>query len=473
MERRTIFASLAALALLGTATGCSSGGGTNPVSSPDDVRHAYVLLGPGGTAVARAITTAGTCPAISFDGGPPVQMAVHAAAAVVPVRPTAYDAFYTQAAAFPVTTCDAAIPAGTVHATLGQRSLPVPRRHVGKIVVIGDTGCRMKMKSTSHGQYQDCDDPAAWPFQAIAGVAASMQPDLVVHVGDFHYRETSCPAGTSCAGIDSWGFGWSSWEPDFFTAAERLLQAAPWVVVRGDHETCDRGGQGWWRFLDPRPLHLGQNCNAAPDDWLGNYSDPYVVPLDDDLVAVILDTGSIGEPYGSAAEQSALYNQQVQQGLALAAPWTHSLFLNHQPILAYNSPGSDDGETPPPAKPGNELLQGVLKWIYGETLFPGTVDAVLSGHVHLAQVTGWTEGLPPTFVAGNSGTNLVSFSSYPDPKTPYTGSGFLPSTSVVKSEFGFMMMERTASGWTVVAYDQTGKPITTCTVVNRAVTCTG
>ena len=471
MERTQLLASLAALILLGTATGCGSGSSTSGPSSPDDVRHAYVLMGPDGTAVARAITTASTCPAISFDGGAPVQMAVHAAAAVEPIRPTAYDDFYSQPAAFPVTTCDAAIPAGTAHVALGQRALPAPRRHVGKIAILGDSGCRMKMKKSSAGQYQDCNDPTAWPFQAIAGVVAAMQPDLVVHVGDFHYRETACPAGTPCAGIDTWGFGWSSWEPDFFTPAARLMAAAPWVVVRGDHETCDRGGQGWWRFLDPRPPRPGQDCNAAADDWIGNYSEPYVVPLDDDLAAVILDTGSVGEPYGSPAEQSALYTQQVQRGFALASPFTHSLFLNHQPILAYNSPGSGSGEAPPPAKPGNELLQGVLKWIYGEMLFPGAVDAVLSGHVHLAQVTGWTEGLPPTFVAGNSGTNLVTFPSFPNPPTPYTGSGFTPSTFEYKSEFGFMMMERTATGWSVVAYDQAGKPITTCSVLGRAVAC--
>jgi hypothetical protein len=48
-----------------------------------------------------------------------------------------------------------------------------------------------------------------------------------------------------------WGYGWDTWKADFFDPAQALLKAAPWVMVRGNHETCTRAGQGWWRFLDP------------------------------------------------------------------------------------------------------------------------------------------------------------------------------------------------------------------------------
>ena len=71
-----------------------------------------------------------------------------------------------------------------------------------------------------------------------------MHPDLVVHVGDYHYRENACPAGDAGCSTSPWGYGWDAWDADFFTPAKRLLAVAPWIVVRGNHESCDRAGQG-------------------------------------------------------------------------------------------------------------------------------------------------------------------------------------------------------------------------------------
>ncbi|MFX8797610.1 metallophosphoesterase, partial [Acinetobacter baumannii] len=86
---------------------------------------------------------------------------------------------------------------------------------------------------------------AAWPFKLGATLSASLKPDLVLHVGDFHYREKPCPAGNDgCAG-SPWGDNWDVWREDFFAPADSLLRAAPWIMVRGNHELCDRGGHGW------------------------------------------------------------------------------------------------------------------------------------------------------------------------------------------------------------------------------------
>ena len=455
---------LAALALLAAGAGCSAG--SDSPSSPADVRYAYVLMGPDGVAVARAITAAATCPAVSFDGNALVQMTVHAAAATIPTRTTVYDDVYSPGpSVFPVTTCDATVPAGTARATLGERSLPLPKAHVRRLLMIGDTGCRMKARpAPAPGEFQACRDPTQWPFRAIADMAASFAPDLVVHLGDFHYRETPCTPGSPCADVTSYGFGWSSWEPDFFAPAERLFAAAPWIVVRGDHETCDRGGQGWWRFLDPRPLRANQDCNDPRQDGVGDYGEPYVVPLDDDAVAIVLDTGAVSDlAYDRDRAESLVYNRQVQDGFALAAPWPHSIFINHQPILAYNSGG----------KPGVEELQGVLGWIYGELLFPGAVDAILSGHVHLAQIASYGTGEPPTFVAGNGGTKLVSSFPRPlDPPTPYPLGTLVESEFMDSSTWGFATMERTGTGWLVTYYGQDGGMLRACSVVGRALACT-
>ncbi|MFO1412519.1 MAG: metallophosphoesterase family protein [Burkholderiales bacterium] len=455
---RAFAAGLAAALFL---AGCFGGGDDGTVSSPAEVRYAYVVLGPNGQPVARAITQAQTCPAIAFDGGGPVQMTLRAPAQVIPPRPTAYEPANTSPVEFPVATCDLAIPAGTARATLGERVLPLPKRHVRKILLIADTGCRMK---STDALYQACNDLAQWPFKPVADVAAGLAPDLVVHIGDYHYRETSCPVGSACATITTFGFGWASWEPDFFAPAARLLAAAPWVMVRGDHETCDRGGQGWWRMLDPRPLVPAQDCNLAANDNVGNYSDPYVVPVDDDTALVVYDSSNVASK-PTPGFQFEKYTEQARAGFTLAASWPHALFLNHQPILGFNSNGTGK------AQPGNEMLQGVLEPLYGDALFPPGVDAVLSGHVHMMQIVAYATAQPPTFIAGNGGTQLVPlFTDIKDIPPPYrkaTMSQFLQAET-----FGFMTMERSGAGWTVTGYDQHGNVLTTCAAAARKAACT-
>ena len=34
--------------------------------------------------------------------------------------------------------------------------------------------------------------------------------------------------------------------------ASSALGAAPWLFMRGNHESCDRNPVGWFTFLDPR-----------------------------------------------------------------------------------------------------------------------------------------------------------------------------------------------------------------------------
>ena len=85
--------------------------------------------------------------------------------------------------------------------------------------MIGDSGCRIKV---SDNVFQNCNDAATWPFATVAATAAAAAPDLVIHVGDYHYRENACPPGNvGCAG-SPWGYGWDSWEADLFAPAAKL-----------------------------------------------------------------------------------------------------------------------------------------------------------------------------------------------------------------------------------------------------------
>jgi hypothetical protein len=143
--------------------------------------------------------------------------------------------------------------------TLG-RPLALPKANPRRIVVIGDTGCRIK---TSDNVFQACGDSGQWPFAAVAAGAAAAAPDLVIHVGDYHYRENECPAGnTGCAG-SPWGYGWDAWEADVFAPGEMLFAAAPWIVVRGNHESCTARARGGGACSIRAPWYLVETCDTA------------------------------------------------------------------------------------------------------------------------------------------------------------------------------------------------------------------
>src|SRR5689334_871121 len=197
---------------------------------------------------ARLLTSDAACPMLNSDKGD-VTMAVRA----------------PENGAFPLV-CAAPIPAGATKASVGGVSLPLPMVAPNRILVLGDTGCRIK-----GGALQACNDPAAWPFPSVAAAAARLEPDLVVHVGDYLYREEPCPAGnTGCAGSPS-GDNWPSWKADFFAPAAPLLAAAPWVILRGNHEDCQRAGLGYLRLLGADAFDPAAPCNP--------HLAPLLVPL--------------------------------------------------------------------------------------------------------------------------------------------------------------------------------------------------
>ena len=461
LSRRTVASLLVLL-----AAGC--------VTTPRDEgraptkTYAFVVLGEEGRAIARVITPARDCPTIIIDGRSEA-MDVRAPAATIPLRPTRSDPAQSKPSAFPVLVCDKAIPAGTGRASVMGRRLPLPNPSPRRIVVIGDTGCRIK---TSDNVFQACDDSTQWPFAAVASAAANANPDLVIHVGDYHYRENACPLfNVGCVG-SPWGYGWDAWEADVFAPGEKLFEVAPWIVVRGNHESCNRGGQGWWRFLDPRPLAPRRNCDLAADDAVGDYSDPYAVPLgsgrDADTQFIVFDSSLVGVlPLPANDPMHVKYRAQFQHAFELAQRTPNAFFLNHHPILAF---------APNPAKPdapfpGNGALQSVLNLLYPTALFPSSVKALLAGHVHLFEVVSFSTPQPVQFVSGNGG----DWADQPLP-LPLAG-GVLPAPGtaianiVATNRFGFMTMDRDGARWRIVAHDARGTPLIVCTLVQRQATC--
>ncbi|HXX86726.1 MAG TPA: metallophosphoesterase [Casimicrobiaceae bacterium] len=436
------------------------------IDAGDPVKAAYVVLGPGGAAVARVITTSAACPELEVDGAR-VAMVVRAAPATEALRPTLSAPSDSKPSAFPVTTCEAHLAADVQRVGVGGHALPAPRRDPQRIVVIGDTGCRMKI---SDDAFQACNDPADWPFAQVAAAAAAMRPDLVIHVGDYHYRENACPPGNrGCAG-SPWGYGWDTWDADLFAPARALLAAAPWIVVRGNHESCSRAGQGWWRFLDPRPLVRERDCNDPANDGIGDFSDPYAVPIAADTQLIVFDSSKVGTRALAITDPMyRIYSAQMRDAFALGRNVDYNFFMNHHPILGL---APDPTQQPTSVYPGNEALQSVLQPIQGRQLFPTNVQALIAGHYHLFEMVSFATPQPTQLISGNAGSWLYPPLPHQLARSAQPASGAVIESIVSTSEYGFMTIERGTGGtWRVDAWDRRGLPFTHCTLRGAKTHC--
>ncbi|MEA2463392.1 MAG: hypothetical protein QOJ98_1139, partial [Acidobacteriota bacterium] len=263
---------------------------------------AWIQYGQHGP-VARVITRAGDCPRITIDGQER-PMRVHSS-------PTSD---------YPVTVCEAGVAEARTSASIGGTALPVAKlSRSERVVILGDTGCRRKAGSPP----QDCSDPAKWPFAAIAASIAEWNPDAVLHVGDYYYREAVSCTATACQGTK---YDWSRWNADFFTPAAPLLANAPWVFTRGNHEECGRAAEGWVRFLEPRN-YVWENDRTCKSNLM--FTPPYAVALGGRLHVAVLDSSAAKD---SDPAQSAAYAGQLQVAGELSRE--RSWLMLHHPIWA-------------------------------------------------------------------------------------------------------------------------------------------
>ncbi len=430
----------------------------------------YVILGANGVPVVRALTHSAQCPMLTVDDQN-VVMDVRAKAETIPQRLTMSDPADSKPSEFQVLTCEKTIPIDTHSASVAGQVLPLPKHDFTRIVVIGDTGCRLKK---SEKAYQACNDPAQYPFAQVAQQAAAWKPDLVIHVGDLLYRENQCPDGVAGCKGSPWGYGWDAWNADFFAPSRVLMQAAPWAMARGNHESCLRAGQGWWRFIDPRPLVAGQDCNDAANDDTGDYSDPYAIPLGGDAQLIMLDTANTaGKPIPEGDIREVKYRDMYHKLEALSQNASYNIGVNHHPILGFAAKKDKKGNIK--LLPGNEGLQSVFSKI-NPLMLPPRVNAMLSGHVHLWQEVSFSSPHPTQFVAGFSGTEEETVplpATLPEGATPAVGA-VVDHFSSWNTGFGFMTMERTSTAsnqWLVKVWNSKGQQVNTCHIEGKNSVC--
>ncbi|MEU6082065.1 metallophosphoesterase [Streptomyces sp. NPDC047108] len=320
---------------------------------------------------------------------------------------------------FPTTVCelgpvplgssDAVIDRTTVRAAVlhpANGRLPLPTwtsaTRPGRIAVIGDSGCDVPVT----GVVQNCaDHQNGWPFQRIADSAATVtRPDLVVHTGDYLYREdpgreNDPAANPGCTTLADHG-SWACVVADFFRPAERLLGTSPVVLARGNHEDCNniqQGGAGgaWFRYLADQ-LRSNNSCSRYSPPAAIRAGTLNLINLDSSY-ADPADNGSTAQRDIYAAQFETV-NQDAQQHPA------HDYFVvTHKPVWMVKAAGFPVGNV--------EWVTPVLDEAVARTTLGrlrDNVRMVLSGHIHLYQMLAFNTARPPQLTVGSSGATLVN-----------------------------------------------------------------
>jgi hypothetical protein len=421
-----LFAPALAVALLSIA-GCGRAE-TPPPEAPPTADRAWVELTERGPE-ARLITATPACPDATVDGKP-LPMARRAG----------------PSADFPLTVCQVLLPKGTAHAAVRGVSLPLPVGTPQRIVLFGDTGCRLKGV-----EVQNCDNPSDWPFAVVAKLAAAHHPDLVIHVGDYYYRESPCPAGRAgCAG-SPWGDNWNSWNADFFQPAEPLLRAAPWIMVRGNHEDCDRGGPGWFMLLDG-----GATALTCPAD-----SAPMVISVGGLEFYVLDSSGTVDRQ--APAGPVAVFAHQLD-ALKTSPPTAPAWIITHRPIWGL-VPVASAGPIGPIELPINATEQAAAQ---GRDL--SEVAMVVSGHIHHFASFSFAGDRPAQLIVGTGG-DVGEAGDTPRFLSGEVSLDRMDAKRFGFDRYGFLVLDKTADGWAGAFYDVHDRPIAACKLAQRALSC--
>ena len=377
----------------------------------------------------RAVVQDGPCPEASLDGR------------IVPMQKRA-----APSDAFPVEVCQLLVPHGVARAAIGDWIAPLPRAEPQRILIFGDTGCRLKGAAV-----QACNDPRQWPFALVAARAAEKKPDLVIHVGDYWYRETPCPAGVQgCAGA-AYGDNWTAWDADFFAPAAPLLDSSPWLFVRGNHESCARGGPGWFQLLDQAPEPA-----ACPAE-----STPFRIRMGDTSLYV-LDSANTED----ASAPPGLVKAFAAQLDALGPELDHGRgwILTHRPIWGL-TPVKRLGPLGALEVGLNKTEQSAVK---GRPL--AGVQMIVSGHIHHFAAYDFGPQRPAQLIAGTGG-DVGEPADSPKIDTRQVSIDGLDAQGFGFERYGYLLLERQGADWTGDFRDLDDKMVATCRLRGRELTC--
>ena len=392
---------------------------------------------------------------------------------------------------FPISVCEAIYPLNMAMTVTGSKfTLPKVNTDIKNVAIFGDSGCKPSDQS--------CEEPSTtWPFADLANKAASggvdSATDLVLHMGDYNYRGTPdtinivgfpdevtvydagdnatqglCQNPGGYFGQNSPGSlspdNWVDWQADFFTPAKTLLEAAPWIFARGNHELCSRAGTGWFYLLDSNSKLLGGyakqlSCPKTDNDQSLIFSPPYLVNLGL-LDIVVLDSANACDS-GLLHSDSYVNQFNLIRGLIGNSGIAQQTWVQtHRPLW-----GVEQLDTIGVCGSQNSdkycFVNQTLQYADNQSPLPESVNLVVSGHMHRFQAVSFLESHPDQLIVGNSGVKLAN--TFPKETTQLTIDGDEAIVTGV-SDFGYMSISINKSHWTgnLIGTSSTSLPIVSC-----------
>jgi len=465
---------------------CAPGDGTPEYDAYMPI--VYSILGDDNQLIARAIVNNTTpCPEIEVQRSDASDTYAQKQELVVPVVTERGVGNDMLPFAFPIRVCEVKIPRGTlqnVHSYyFGDKKVPNVSNDPSKFVVVGDTGLRSKptnlgfgvcldgplmygthqcmnnitkgdINSQFDGHFQDLSE---WPLKALMSRAVEEDPDVLIHMGDFIYRQGPCPHpnnnNASCSGINlprrynfsgsndeseimnfvpgSWGDNFWSWWADFFYPSLDALSSVPFFALRGNHESCSRAGKGWFLLLSPDPYPL----DALGGSYCSDYTEPRQISFQHEQFLIIDDSGIEPKDHGFDGLQFIEGDCPTETGSDLPPPEIMNRFLATNPEqecehvysqldtftgyfeqIREASIESDKtsfylGHRPVFGIACNDTKLLSMDWTLQCSLECSTFDeisALFSGHMHWRETISFANNLlPPQIVVGHGGTDLV------------------------------------------------------------------
>ena len=432
------------------------------------------------TILARSIVSDGVCPKVTLEGGQAVTMRLRFSAAGLGNLPGGADQprFFvdparTEEANFADGTakatvhwaeCEAVVPAGHATAAIGGKLLKLPVSQPRTFLVLGDTGCR--------NLRQSCNDPMAFPSAYLSTYEAGFAPDLIVHVGDYLYRVK--PGHVS---DEPWGDDFDGWNADLFTPMKTLLQSAPIILTRGNHESCGRGARGWYALLDPHPFDSTKvACTATGAPAVGDtahytadFESTYVVKAGG--INFLVHDSSFPKDSVMDPGIAKNYDRDLTTLLNTLGPHGTDIFVTHRPSFGLSA--ARDKAPGTVYNGGSMTEQAVFSGGTSPTSafahgVPAAIGLFLSGHVHQAQYVDLQDRrlYAPQLIVGMSGTLLdpdvdtgrvpvgnLDIPAFTEQAASFRLGHFDGTTSevVAKSagthdEFGFALLHATTNG---------------------------
>lgn len=272
--------------------------------------------------------------------------------------------------------CEILVKRDVEEVKINETQIPTLPEKIKKIAFIGDTGCRINMLNQ-----QECNSIVSWPLKKNLDSIAFHKPDLVIHVGDYHYRKNQCRNTKKCGNI--YGYNSQAWYTDWFNPAKEISLLYPFLFVRGNHESCNRAHEGWFRYLDPYPF-LFEKCENFTPSWF----------FDIESIKLFVFDSSSGQDIFTNKNEINIFSKQfdkITHDNSNKPIW----FLTHRPLWR---------------SPKKEFLtlkdHGNISQVEAfANKFPSNVSAIVSGHIHIAQIL-LMDNVPDQIIVGNGGALL-------------------------------------------------------------------